>query len=694
VTKPLRVLIVEDSEDDAEIIVYQLERGGYAPIYQRVDNASAMSLALEQQQWDIVLADHSLPRFSGTAALALLQEKGLDLPFIIISGSIGDEIAVAAMKAGAHDYLMKGNLSRLVPAIERELQEATSRRERQRIQSELRESEDRWQLALRGANDGIWDWNIKTSEVFFSPRWKEMLGYAEDEIADRFDAWAKLVHPDDAAAVNQALQDHFGKKTQFYSTEHRLLCKDGSYKWILSRGQVLWDDAGNAIRMIGSHTDISATKQMEAKLRQQAESLAQANRIKDEFLAVISHELRTPLNSILGWSQMLRSRKFDEAAVVRALETIERNAKLQKQLIEDLLDTSRMIQGQFNIQISQISLVPIVEAAIETIQAAAQAKAIELNSIIDDSVGLVNGDANRLQQVLWNLVSNAVKFTPAGGRVEVRLSNENSQVEIRNSQSKQQQPITDQLPITNYAQIQVIDTGIGIKAKFLPYVFDRFRQEDSSTTRSYSGLGIGLAIAHHLVELHGGTIEAYSAGEGKGATFIVRLPLLEARQGDKGTRGQGEENITFNHSPLEGLQILVVDDDADNREFMVFALTTYGANAIATASSDEALRALQQFKPDVLLSDIGMPDEDGYALIRQVRMLDHKSGGNIPAIAVTGYTRDSDRNQALTAGFQLHLSKPIQPIELVAAIAKLCRRNALFQTPIGISTKQIPRILG
>ena len=679
-TKPLRVLIVEDSEDDAEIIVYQLERGGYAPIYQRVDNAAAMSLALEQQQWDIVLADHSLPRFSGTAALALLQEQGLDLPFIIISGSIGDEIAVAAMKAGAHDYLMKENLSRLVPAIERELQEATSRRERQQIQSELRESEDRWQLALRGANDGIWDWNIKTSEVFFSSRWKEMLGYAEDEIADRFDAWAKLVHPDDAAAVNQALQDHFGKKTQFYSIEHRLLCKDGSYKWILSRGQVLWDDAGNAIRMIGSHTDISTTKQMEVKLRQQAESLAQANRIKDEFLAVISHELRTPLNSILGWSQMLRSRKFDQAAVARALETIERNAKLQKQLIEDLLDTSKMIQGQFNIQASQISLVPIVEAAIETIQAAAQAKAIELNCAIDDSVGLVNGDANRLQQVLWNLVSNAVKFTPAGGRVEVRLS-----VEGHRGEAKDQRLVPQ-------ACIQVIDTGIGIKAEFLPYVFDRFRQEDSSTTRSYSGLGIGLAIAHHLVELHGGTIEAYSAGEGKGATFIVRLPLLEGRQGDKGTRGQGEENITFNHSPLEGLQILVVDDDADNREFMVFALTTYGANAIATASSDEALRALQQFKPDVLVSDIGMPDEDGYALIRQVRMLDRKSGGNIPAIAVTGYTRDSDRNQALTAGFQLHLSKPIQPIELVAAIAKLCRRNALFQTPIGISTKQIPRI--
>lgn len=477
-SKPLRVLIVEDSEDDTELLVNQLERSGYNPTYQRVYSPDAMTTALEQQQWDIVLADYSLPRFSATAALALLQEKGLDLPFIIVSGSIGDGIAVAAMKAGADDYVMKANLARLVPAIERELQEAANRRERQRVQSELKESEDRWQLALRGTNDGIWDWNLKNNTVFFSTRWKEMLGYADDEIANHFDEWSKRVHPEDLGWVTEAIQDHFAGKTQFYTTEHRVRCKDGTYKWILARGQALWDEAGNPIRMVGSHTDITPAKQMEAALRQQAETLAEANRLKDEFLAVVSHELRTPLNSILGWSQILGSRKLNESTTARALETIERNAKLQKQLIEDLLDVSRVIQGKLSLTVSPTNLVPIIEAAIETVRVAADAKAVQLQSLLDDSVGLVNGDADRLQQVAWNLLSNAIKFTPEAGCVQIQLTR-----------------------VADHVQITVSDTGIGIKAEFLPYVFDRFRQQNSSKTRTYGGLGLGLAVVRHLSTL-------------------------------------------------------------------------------------------------------------------------------------------------------------------------------------------------
>lgn len=652
-SKPLRVLLVEDSEDDAELIINQLERSGYDLTYQRVENPTAMTIALAEQ-WDIVLADYALPKFSATAALNLLQSKKLDLPFIIVSGSIGDGSAVAAMKAGAHDYLMKDNLARLVPAIERELQEAVIRQERQQIQSELRESENRWQLALRGSNDGIWDWNIQSNTVFFSVRWKEMLGYANDEIANNFDEWSKRLHPDDLGWVTEALQDHFAKKTQFYRTEHRIKCKDGTYKWILARGQALWDEAGKPIRMVGSHTDITPAKQMEEALRQQAETLAEANRLKDEFLAIVSHELRTPLNAILGWSQILRTRKFEEARTAQALETIERNAKLQKQLIEDLLDVSRIIQGKFNLTVSPTNLVPIIEAAIETLQIAADAKSIQVKFLVDDSVALVNGDANRLQQVGWNILANAIKFTPAGGYVQIQL-----------------------IHLGDWIEIKVSDTGIGIKAEFLPYVFDRFRQENSSLTRSYGGLGLGLAIARHLVELHGGTVQVDSLGEGQGTTFKVQLPLLQVRTEELESLLSPTPYpplLTKNPPLLTGLQILVVDDDVDTREFLVTVLTEYGANVAVAASTDAALKALERLKPNILVSDVGMAGEDGYALIRQVRL--DKESRNLPAVALTAYAKELDRAKALDAGFQVHLSKPVEPSELVAVIAQLAKQTA------------------
>lgn len=652
-SKSLRVLLVEDSEDDAELIINQLERSGYDLTYQRVENPDAMTIALAEQ-WDIVLADYALPKFSATAALNLLQSKKLDLPFIIVSGSIGDGSAVAAMKAGAHDYLMKDNLARLVPAIERELQEAAIRQERQQIQSELRESENRWQLALRGSNDGIWDWNIQSNTVFFSLRWKEMLGYANDEIANNFDEWSKRLHPDDLGWVTKALQDHFAKKTQFYRTEHRIKCKDGTYKWILARGQALWDEAGKPIRMVGSHTDITPAKQMEEALRQQAETLAEANRLKDEFLAIVSHELRTPLNAILGWSQILRTRKFEEARTAQALETIERNAKLQKQLIEDLLDVSRIIQGKFNLTVSPTKLVPIIEAAIETLQIAADAKSIQVKFLVDDPVALVNGDANRLQQVGWNILANAIKFTPVGGYVQIQL-----------------------IHLGDWIEIEVSDTGIGIKAEFLPYVFDRFRQENSSLTRSYGGLGLGLAIARHLVELHGGTVQVDSPGEGQGTTFKVQLPLLQVRTEELESFLSPTlcpPLLTKNPLLLTGLQILVVDDDVDTREFLVSVLTEYGANVAVAASADAALKALKRLKPNILVSDVGMAGEDGYALIRQVRL--QQEARNLPAVALTAYAKELDRAKALDAGFQVHLSKPVEPSELVAVIAQLAKQTA------------------
>ena len=394
---------------------------------------------------------------------------------------------------------------------------------------------------------------------------------------------------------------------------------------------------------------IDRARLYEAERTARAEAEA-ANRIKDEFLAIVSHELRTPLNAVLGWSQLLRTRKFDAATTARALETIERNARSQKQLIEDLLDVSRIIRGKVNLNVQPIDLVPVIQAGIEVVRLAANAKNIQIETQFERDAGLVLGDPERLQQVVWNLLSNAVKFTLEGGWIKVDLQRVESQL-----------------------QIQVQDTGIGISKAFLPHVFEYFRQADGSITRSRGGLGLGLAIVRHLVELHGGTVQAISEGEGQGATFTVKLPLL-LNSSQISVREQlypAEEAALEELLILQGLQLLVVDDEADTREFLAFILEQSGAEVTAVSSAKAALRSLKQLKPDVIVSDIGMPQEDGYALLRQVRALESEATRQIPAIALTAYAGEDYRQLALAAGFQLHISKPVDAVELVKAIAKL-----------------------
>ena len=392
----------------------------------------------------------------------------------------------------------------------------------------------------------------------------------------------------------------------------------------------------------------------EQKARAEAERL---NQLKDEFLSTVSHELRTPLNAILGWSQILRSNRVDEATMNRALETIERNARSQAELINDLLDISRIIIGKIRLNVQMVELLPVIEAAIDTVRPAADAKNIRLQSVLDPAAGPVLGDSERLQQIVWNLLSNAIKFTPKRGRVQVCLQRINSHVEII-----------------------VTDTGQGISTEFLPYVFDRFRQADSSITRSFGGLGLGLAIVRQLVELHGGTVHAESPGEGQGATFTVKLPLMaigpKAIEPERVHPAAGG-SVPFDCSPgLDGLRILIVDDDADIRALLIYTLEVCGAEVMAAASADEAISALTASSPpmDILISDIGMPDEDGYALLRRVRALEPENGGRIPAIALTAYARTQDRRAALLAGFQSHVAKPVEPAELIAVIANLAGR--------------------
>ncbi|MEH1820240.1 MAG: PAS domain S-box protein [Nostoc sp.] len=387
----------------------------------------------------------------------------------------------------------------------------------------------------------------------------------------------------------------------------------------------------------------------EKTARAQAET---ANRIKDEFLAVLSHELRTPLNPILGWAKLLRTRKFDEATKIRALETIERNAKLQTQLIGDLLDVSRILQGKVSLNLYAVDLKVAIAAALETVRLAAEAKSIQIQTVLSNDIGKVLGDGDRLQQVMWNLLSNAVKFTPTEGRVEVHLK----QVGLD-------------------AQIQVIDTGKGINPEFLPYVFDYFRQADAKTTRVFGGLGLGLAIVRHLVELHGGTVEAESLGEGLGATFTVSLPLLKNSELRVSSSEPSQPELSNDDTLLAGVQILLVDDQADVREFFSFVLEQYGATVTAVESADEALQTLAQSSPDILLSDIGMPLMDGYMLLREVRKLPPEQGGQIPAIALTAYAGEINYNQAMAAGFQKHLPKPVDPVDLATAIVNLIGDN-------------------
>ncbi|MDZ7995544.1 MAG: PAS domain S-box protein [Nostoc sp. EfeVER01] len=370
-----------------------------------------------------------------------------------------------------------------------------------------------------------------------------------------------------------------------------------------------------------------------------------ANRIKDEFLAVLSHELRSPLNPILGWSKLLQTKKLDEKTIPQALKTIERNAKLQAQLIEDLLDISRILQGKISLNIYPVDLTSVISAAMETVRLSAEAKSIEMHISLEANLGQVLGDSNRLQQIVWNLLSNAIKFTPAGRRVDIRLLS---------------------CPNFNSALIQVSDTGKGIDPNFLPYVFEYFRQENSSTTRKFGGLGLGLAIVRHLVELHGGTVQVESGGEDRGATFTVRLPLIQNQLEIKQDSSNSEPS-----SNLNGVKILVVDDDTDTREFIVFLLEQYGANVTAVTSANEALATLAQSLPDILLSDIGMPEVDGCMFIRQLRTLPPEQGGKIRAIALTAYAGEMNAQQVLKAGFNKHIPKPVEPSELVDAIANL-----------------------
>jgi signal transduction histidine kinase/ActR/RegA family two-component response regulator len=504
---------------------------------------------------------------------------------------------------------------------------------------ELQASEERFRSVIYRSADGILIVDRAGIVRFANPATEALFGRAVEELVG-----AAFGFP--AVAGETTEIDIIAKGGQTRIAEMRVV-------------ETIWESQTAYLASLRDITERKRAEQERADLireqaaRQQAEI---ASRAKDEFLATLSHELRTPLNAIFGWTKLLASHDLSEDLCKQAIETIDRNARLQARLIDDMLDVSRIVSGKLRLDTQPVDLPGVIHAAVDTLQSAADAKNIRIDVVLAYGAGLVLGDPVRLQQVVWNLLSNAIKFSSKGRRVQIELQRINSHYEIT-----------------------VSDTGPGIDEAFLPHVFDPFRQADSTTTRKHGGLGLGLAIVRHLVELHGGTVEAGNRVDGKGAVFTIALPVMVVRQSKEAPAGQfaGHHASASRHAlidrmpALSGLKVLVVDDDADARQLLSAILEQCGAEVITQASSAAALEALQKFKPDILVSDIGMPEEDGYALIEKVRSLESVGDDRIPAVALTAYARAEDRLRALSAGYNMHVPKPVEPAELAIVIASL-----------------------
>jgi PAS domain S-box-containing protein len=533
--------------------------------------------------------------------------------------------------------------------------------ERARAARSLRESEAKLRTLTNTVPALVWVCAADGAAYEFNDRWFEYTGLTPERSAGF--GWSEAVHPEDRERCFAAWEEARASDSP-YEAELRYRRADGGYRWFLARALPVRDPSGEVGAWFGTSIDIEERKRAEAEreglLEREREARAgaeQANRLKDEFLATVSHELRTPLTAILGWAHLLRGGGLRGDAAARALETIERNARAQAQLIDDLLDVSRIVTGKLRLDVVPVSPHTFIDAAVEAVGPAAEAKGVRLQKVIDAGVETVTGDPARLQQVVWNLLTNAVKFTPRGGRVLVTLGRADSQVEIA-----------------------VSDTGAGIAPEFLPYVFERFRQADQRTTRRHGGLGLGLSIVRHLVELHGGAVRAESGGEGAGATFTVSLPVAPVHRGEEAgerVHPAARDTLPAHECPerLDGLRVLVVDDERDARELLAAGLGQCGAQVVTASSAREALEALAGGKFGVLISDVGMAGEDGYELIRRVRALPPEAGGATPAVAVTAYARTEDRLRAMRAGFEMHVSKPVELTELVVVIANLVRRG-------------------
>jgi PAS domain S-box-containing protein len=640
------VLVVDDNEASLYTLGRTLRQAGFL-VWEAATGSEALARAHEGP--DVVMLDIKLPDIPGLEVCRRLKKDPATagIPVLQMTATFGSsEVQAAALEGGADAYLTHPMEPIVLIATIRSLIRAREAETRSRRLTAW------WQSTFDAIQDGVMLLSRSGQVLRCNRAMAEMLGRSPEAIVG--DAGLPSLGEGALLAGDWPLARAL--------SERRRIARDvpvGS-RWFEIVADPVLDESVEVSAVVTTVKDITDRRAAEAQLeallaseqaaRKEAE---QVNRVKDEFLATLSHELRTPLNAIVGWTHILRTGPLDPARTQQAIDTIARNAHLQAQLISDILDVSRIIAGKLRLELRPVDLAEVVQSALATVRPAAEAKGIHIDCVMDPAAGPLTGDCARLQQVVWNLLSNAIKFTPRGGRMGVRIERVNSST-----------------------RLTVEDNGPGVAPDFLPHVFERFRQGDSSSTRPYGGLGLGLAIVRHLVELHGGTVDAANRVDGSGAIFQVTLPSPALFAASAESRVETEVRVedrpwTPAGRPLAGVSVLVVDDDEDARNLLQFVLERSGAVVVTVSSAAEAVQALRERRPDALLADIEMPGEDGYSLMAKVRALPAEEGGAVPAAALTAYAGAQDRLRALQAGYQHHVAKPVSPADVTLAVVTL-----------------------